>query len=229
LFWIILIFSGLAEGDHIIYIDSQNVQNFPSFNDITRLIQQIFEENGQITLITLTGPGYQVLKRRGGYLESTAFDYQSSNVDQLKPRLCKLKLYNHEHDFGFTLNRNNCLYIKNVEEGSPADVYGLRKDDIILEINGQSEKYLTLNQIKDIIETSKKEQKLDILVIDNDGYRFSMKHAIPLNSLLSFVQTGEEQGKINYSKKIFFDMKFIFYFFLAITTNTRIKQQPVYL
>jgi hypothetical protein len=56
-----------------------------------------------------------------------------------------------------------------------------------------------------------------------------MKHAIPLNSLLSFVQTGEEQGKINYFERFFFRYEIYFLFFLAITTNTRIKQQPVYL
>jgi hypothetical protein len=52
-----------------------------------------------------------------------------------------------------------------------------------------------LNQIKKIIETSKQERKLNILVIDIDGYQFSMKHAIPLNSLLPFVQTREDRSK----------------------------------
>jgi len=193
---ILLIFSGLTEGDHIIYIDSQNVQNFRSFNDITSLIQRTFEENGIITLITLTGPAYQVLKRRGGYLESLAFDYQSPTIDPLKPRLCKLKLYNREQDFGFTVQRNDYLYVKNIEENSSADINGLKTNDIILELNGKITQNLTINQIKEIIEISKQERKLDILVISIDGYQFAIKHAIPLNSLLFFVQSKDERSKI---------------------------------
>jgi hypothetical protein len=104
-----LIFSGLTEGDHIIYIESLNVQKLGSFNEIIRLIHRTFEENDQVTLITLTGPGYQVLRRRGGYLDSIIFDYQLLNIDQMKPRLCKLHLHNHESDFGLTLHRDNSL------------------------------------------------------------------------------------------------------------------------
>jgi membrane-associated protease RseP (regulator of RpoE activity) len=203
--------SGLTEGDHIIYINSQNVQNFRSFNDIISLIKRTFEENGEITLITLTGPAYQVLKRRGGYLESLAFDYQSSSTDQLKPRLCKLKLYNREQDFGFTLQQNDYLYVKNIEENSSADINGLRKNDIILELNGKIAKNLTINQIKEITDISKQERKLDILVISIDGYQFAMKHAIPLNSLLFFVQTKEEQSMI--TKKNSSIENFVFDFF----------------
>lgn len=205
--YILSVSSGLTEGDHIVYVDSQNVQNFRSFDDIIHLIQRTFEKYGQVTLVTLTNAGYHVLRKRGGYLESIAFDYQSSNIDQLKPRLCQLKLYNHEYDFGFTLQTNDYLSVKNIEEYSSADTSGLRKDDIILEINGRATKYLTIDQIKKIIETSKQERKLDLLVIDPNGYRFSIRHAIPLNSLLPIVQTGDKQSRKKNSKiykKIFF-------------------------
>ncbi|CAF4901140.1 unnamed protein product, partial [Rotaria socialis] len=58
---------GLTEGDHIIYIENRNVQAIRSFDEMTLLIQRTFEETGQVTLVTLTAPGYQVLKRKGGY------------------------------------------------------------------------------------------------------------------------------------------------------------------
>ncbi|CAF4269290.1 unnamed protein product, partial [Adineta steineri] len=44
-----------------------------------------------------------------------------------------------------------------------------------------------------MIESSKRRRQLEILVIDPAGYEFSMKHAIPLNSLLPFVQTGQRR------------------------------------
>ncbi|CAF1164166.1 unnamed protein product [Rotaria sordida] len=188
--------SGLTEGDHVIYIESQNIQNFRSFHDIIDIVHRTFEENGQITLIVLTGPGYRVLKRRGGYLDSKVFNYQQSQVDQIRPRLCKLKLYNFEYDFGFTLKRNKVLYIKSIEQGSSADVYDIKEGDVVLELNGLDIKYLSMNKIYEIIEISKQERKLDILVIDMNGYEFSMNHAIPLNSNLSFVQIREESTAI---------------------------------
>ena len=192
--------SGLTEGDHIVYVDSQNVQNFRSFEDIIQLIQHTFEKYGQLELVTLTGPAYHVLRKRGGYLESTAFDYQSPTIDQLQPRLCQLKLYNHEHDFGFTLQPNGYLSVKHIEEYSPADTAGLRKDDVLIEINGRPARYLNINQIKQIIEASKEERKLDLLVIDLDGYQYSIRHAIPLNSHLTIVQKGDDKRR---KKKLF--------------------------
>lgn len=157
---------------------------------MTRLIQRKFQENGQVTLTTLTGPAYEVLKRRGGFLETDPFDYQSSNINQMKPRLYKLTLDTGEHDFGFSLQREDVLSIKSVKKPSPADGCGITKGDIVLELNGQHTNNLSSNQIKEIIEESERVRKLDILVIDIDGYRFSVKHAVPLNSLLSFVQTN---------------------------------------
>lgn len=193
--------SGLTEGDHIIYIDSQNVQALAPFKNITQLIQETFEKNGQITLVTLTDSAYRVLKKRGGYLENDVFDYQSIDDNPLKPYLCKLNLHNHEHDFGLTFKRENSLYIKSIEQGSSADICGIREGDIVLELNGQDTKYLSMNQIREIIEKSIQDKKLDVLIIDVDGYSYSLKHAIPLNSLLSFVETREGRGKIKINYK----------------------------
>ncbi|UJR31719.1 hypothetical protein I4U23_019199 [Adineta vaga] len=181
--------SGLSEGDHIVYIQSKNIQNFDSFDEKINYIKREFEETGQIALVTLTGPAFQILKQRGGYLEGAEFDYQSPNTDRMQPRLCKLNFHAHEQDYGLSFRRDNVLYIKNVESGSSADAYGIRKGNIVLELNGQDVKYLTENEIKEILDKSKQNRSLDILIIDINGYRYAIHHAIPLNSLLPFVQT----------------------------------------
>lgn len=188
-------FSGLTEGDHIIYIESRNVQAVRTFDDMTLLIQRTFEEVGQVTLVTLTAPAYQVLKRRGGYLQPDPFDYQIPFVRELAPRLCRIILYNHEQDFGFTLQRGNPIHIKDVQPGSPAYEHGLRPNDKILEINTRDTTQLSSEQMIEMIEASKRRRQLDILVIDPAGFEFSMKHAVPLNSLLPFVQAGQRRGK----------------------------------
>ncbi|CAF1230905.1 unnamed protein product [Rotaria sordida] len=186
--------SGLIEGDHIIYIENRNVQAIRSFDEMTLIIQRTFEETGQVTLVTLTAPGYQVLKRKGGYLQPDPFDYQLPYVRELAPRLCRIILYNHEQDFGFTLQRGNPIHIKDVHPGSPAYEYGLRANDKIIELNGHDTATLSSEQIIDTIETSKRRRQLDILVIDSAGFEFSIKHAIPINSLLPFVQPGQRRA-----------------------------------
>ncbi|CAF0732861.1 unnamed protein product [Adineta steineri] len=201
--------SGLSEGDHILYIDTQNIQTFISFDDKIQAIQRAFQRNGQVELVTLTGPGYQILKQRGGYLESSVFDYHLSNTSHMKPRLCKLNLYNYEHDFGLKLHRENFLLtVKSVQKGLAADIFDINEGDIVLELNDQDTKYLSTTQVEQIIENSKHERTLKILVIDIDGYRYSAKHAIPINSHLSFVQTQDERN---------------------ITKNKRSHGEPVYL
>jgi hypothetical protein len=188
-------FSGVTVGDHIIYIGPQNIQNIGSFNEMIDLINRNFKNNGQITLTTLTRPAYQVLKQRGGYLEDTTFDYQSLNINEMKPRLCKLTLYNHEPNFGFRFKYGNRIYVRDVEVGSAADAYEIKKDDRILELNGHDTTHLSHKEINEIIKKSEEDRKLDILVIDKHGDEFSMRHAIPLNSFLPFVQSPEERGK----------------------------------
>lgn len=196
IFYVLICFySGLTEGDHIIYIDNRNVQAIRTFDQMTRLIQEIFEETGQVTLVTLTTTAYQVLKRKGGYLQPEPFDYQLPFVRELSPRLCRIVLHNHEQEFGFTLQRGNPIHIKDVHPGSPSYEHGLRMNDKILEINGRDTVSLSSDQIIEIVETSKRRRQLEILVIDTAGYEFSVKHGIPLNSLLPFVQVTQRRGK----------------------------------
>jgi len=71
-------------------------------------------------------------------------------------------------------------------------------------------KQLSIYQIEDILEMSKRDGKLDLLVIDFDGYQYSTRHAIPLNSLLPFVQVMEEQSNIREKKNIL--IEFVFFF-----------------
>ncbi|CAF1349105.1 unnamed protein product [Rotaria sp. Silwood1] len=188
--------SGLVEGDHIIYIENRNVQAVRSFDEMVLLIQRTFDETGQVTLVTSTASAYQFLKRKGGFLQSEPFEYQLPYVRELAPRLCRIILYNHEQDFGFTLQRDNPIHIEDVHPGSPAYEYGLRPNDKIIELNGCDTATLSPEQIIDMIETSKRRRQLDILVIDSAGFEFSIKHAIPINSLLPFVQPGQRRGKI---------------------------------
>ena len=91
----------------------------------------------------------------------------------MKPYLCKLNLQPHEDEFGFMYQRQNCLYVKSIEPDSAADSCGIKKGDIILELNGLDTIYLSTNQIREIIEKGRQDRKLEMLVIDIDGYRYA--------------------------------------------------------
>ncbi|CAF2073834.1 unnamed protein product [Rotaria magnacalcarata] len=185
--------SGLNKGDHIIYVESRNVQQ-STFQNIVDLIKRTFDENGQLTLVVLTGPAYHELKRRGGYLEMKPFSFQSTETENMKPRLCKLKLSVDDYDFGFTLKRSGVLFVQSVEPNSLADLYNIKEDDVVLELNGHDIKALSMNKISEMIESSKQTRELEILVIDPAGYEFSITHAIPINSHLPFVEIKAEPG-----------------------------------
>ncbi|CAF3311736.1 unnamed protein product [Rotaria socialis] len=188
--------SGLSKGDHIIYVESRNVQQ-STFQNIVDLIKRTFDENGQLTLVVLTGPAYHEFKRCGGYLEIKPFNFQSPETENMKPRLCKLKLSIDDYDFGFTLKRNGVLYVQSVEPDSLADLYGIKEDDVVLELNGHDTKALSMNKISEMVELSKQARELEVLVIDPAGYEFSITHAIPINSHLPFVETKVEPGSEN--------------------------------
>lgn len=195
-------FSGLSEGDHIIYVDSENIQHIGSFNQIMAKIQRHFQNNGLVELVTLTGPAFQVMKKRDGYLSDLVFDYHSQENIPMQPRLCTLKFYPYEHDYGLVFRRRNVLLVKSVQSGSSADTMNIEAGNIVLELNGENTRHMSMNQVKDIVERSKQQGQLNILVIDVDGYRYSTVHAIPLNSLLPFVRTQKERRESRWTNRL---------------------------
>ena len=188
-------FSGLAVGDHIVYIGKYNVQKMPRFEEKVNLIKDQFERTGEVALVVLTGTAYRVLKRRGGSLDPLSFDYRTPEFDQMKPRLYKLSLYDHEQTFGLILYSDNPTYIREVEPGSASDAFGIERNDKILEIDGHDTTLLPSKQVLEFLKASQQKRKLNILVIDPRGYDYAIKHAIPINSLVPFVKTIQHPRK----------------------------------
>lgn len=187
----IISFSGIAIGDHIVYIGDRSVQAFNSFDEKVRSIQQMFE-TGQVKLVVLTSAAYRVLQRRGGVLKQPTFDYQEPRGNELRPRLCELLLLDQEDSFGFICYRSSPTYVKEVQAGTAAEESGVKKNDKILEVNGQNTSLLTPRQFEEMIRASLRGRKLTLLVIDIEGYQYSIDHAIPLNSELPLVRRGTQ-------------------------------------
>ena len=196
-------------GDHIVYIDQQNVQALRSFREKTDLIHDRFRRNSRVTLVVLTAAAYRVLHQRGGVLKPGAFDYQATKQGPLRPRLSELILFDHEDDFGFSVYPNSSTYIREVLSASAAAEDGLTKNDKILELNGQDTSELTARQIEKIIRDSRAERRITLLTIDPEGYEYSVRHGIPLHSDLPLVERPRGQRKSNEQDRLFrFDVRF---------------------
>jgi C-terminal processing protease CtpA/Prc len=88
------------------------------------------------------------------------------------PRLCHLSRNDSNDKYGFTLilNRNGTHVAKNVPDGLPAAVGGLREGDHILEVNGESIDGLEHGQVRKKI-LAKGATTVDLLVAYNlDAY-----------------------------------------------------------
>jgi predicted metalloprotease with PDZ domain len=88
------------------------------------------------------------------------------------PRLCHLSRNDSNDKYGFTLilNRNGTHIAKNVRDGLPAAIAGLREGDLILEVNGESIDGIDFGQvIKKILAEGA--TTVDLLVVNNpDAY-----------------------------------------------------------
>ena len=196
-------------GDHIVYIDQQNVQALRSFRDKTNLIQDRFTRNNRVTLIALTAAAYRVLHQRGGVLKPGTFDYQTNKPSPLRLRLSELILFDHEDDFGFSVYPNSATYIREVHAASAAAEDGLTKNDKIVELNGEDTSELTARQIEKMIRDSRTGRRITLLTVDPEGYEYAVRHGIPLHSDLPLVERPRGQRKSNAQNRLFrFELRF---------------------
>jgi hypothetical protein len=77
--------------------------------------------------------------------------------------------------FGFEINHETKYeypVISRVEPRSPGERSGLQARDLLLKINGRKTKGLDLDRVKRVIEKSKHHGRLELLVVDEEVYRY---------------------------------------------------------
>ncbi|XP_056415757.1 Na(+)/H(+) exchange regulatory cofactor NHE-RF3-like isoform X3 [Hyla sarda] len=101
-----------------------------------------------------------------------------------KPRLCRLEKGG--SGFGFNLNAIKDVpgqYIKQVSKGGPADVAGIKEDDILLEVNGVN---VEKNAYEDVIMKIKEAgAKVTLLVASQEAYDYFKAKKIPITSSMA--------------------------------------------
>ena len=86
------------------------------------------------------------------------------------PRLCHLSRNDHNNKYGFTLKGDGVYVAKNVRDGLPAAVGGLREGDHILEVDGESIDGIEHRKVRKKI-LAEGATTVDLLVVNNlDAY-----------------------------------------------------------
>lgn len=136
------------------------------------------------------------------------------------PRLCLLRRWpNFEGGFGFNLyedlmSSTGALKVEEVVRHSPAEAGGLRKNDVIIEINGDNIEYKSFFRLLEILKEACNQNEMELLVLaekDADWYRvrnISVNSNFPnieycetpfyghiLKPLDSFIQVGPNNAK----------------------------------
>lgn len=91
-----------------------------------------------------------------------------SNQDDLRPRLCHLKLWVDFPGYGFNLMSKRGRpghFVESIDDNSPATSAGLRNGDKIIEVNGENIVNLPHSQVAELIKTSPAGE-VKILVVD---------------------------------------------------------------
>lgn len=96
------------------------------------------------------------------------------------PRLCLLRRWpNFEGGFGFNLyedliSQSGALKVEEVVQTSPAEAGGLRKNDVIIEINGENIEFKSFFRLVEILKEACNQNEMELLVLaegDADWYR----------------------------------------------------------
>ncbi|CAH2219046.1 Na(+) H(+) exchange regulatory cofactor NHE-RF3, partial [Pelobates cultripes] len=101
-----------------------------------------------------------------------------------KPRLCQLQ--KGTSGYGFNLNAIKEVpgqYIKQVVKGGPADVGGIKEDDILLEVNGVNVEKDAYEDV--IVKIKNAGGNLTLLVISQEAYDYFKSQKLPVTSSMA--------------------------------------------
>ncbi len=116
--------------------------------------------------------------------------FQWRTVPPYKPRLCHLKIWPDFQGYGFNLHTEKNRpgqFIGKIDAKSPAEAAGLREDDRIMEVNGDSMVGESHQTVVSKIKAVPNETKL--LVVDKVAEEYFNNNDIVVSSTLPYVET----------------------------------------
>jgi hypothetical protein len=114
-----------------------------------------------------------------------------------QPRLCLLRRWpNFDAGFGFSLfedllNSTASLKVENIMKNSPAEIGGLRVNDILVEVNGEYVEYKSFFHLIEILKQAFDNNQIELLVLSDDDANWYKERGIVVNSKFPNIQYCE--------------------------------------
>lgn len=91
-----------------------------------------------------------------------------------KFKRCNLELIEGFKGFGFTINSKMKpkLTVFEVEPGSPAALAGIKKFDVLVEINKKNVRRTAFEKVRMMLQEASKKGDVELLVISEEGYKW---------------------------------------------------------
>jgi len=99
------------------------------------------------------------------------------------PRLCHLHLTKAESSYGFNLYKrkgDDGQYIGYIDDGSPADLVGLKNGDRLVEVNGENVENKSHKKAVNMIR--ERDGEVSLLVVDSECYEYFKKNKMKISS-----------------------------------------------
>ncbi|KAM6167872.1 Na(+)/H(+) exchange regulatory cofactor NHE-RF3 isoform 2-T2 [Erethizon dorsatum] len=165
--------AGLLDGDRVLRINGVFVDK----EEHVQVVDLVRKSGNSVTLLVLDGDSYEKAVKKGVDLkelgqsqeldlnELKAAPVMNGEVTWTQPRLCYL--VKEGNSYGFSLKTVKGQIIKDIDSGSPAEAAGLKKNDLVIAVNGKSVETLDHDSVVEMIRKGGEETSL--LVVDKEA------------------------------------------------------------
>ncbi|KAM8932329.1 Na(+)/H(+) exchange regulatory cofactor NHE-RF3 isoform 2-T2 [Lycaon pictus] len=166
--------AGLQDGDRVLRINGVFVDK----EEHMQVVDLVRKSGNSVTLLVLDGDSYEKAMKKQVDLKELGQNQkeQSLNDEKLspvvnegaqtwtQPRLCYL--VKEGNSYGFSLKTVQGQVIKDIDSGSPAEEAGLKNNDLLVAVNGESVESLDHDSVVEMIR--KGGDQTSLLVVDKE-------------------------------------------------------------
>uniref|UniRef100_A0A8C7BYL0 PDZ domain containing 1 n=1 Tax=Neovison vison TaxID=452646 RepID=A0A8C7BYL0_NEOVI len=166
--------AGLQDGDRVLRINGVFVDK----EEHMQVVDLVRKSGNSVTLLVLDGNSYEKAMKKQVDLKELSQSQKEPSLNDKKlpsvvnqgaqtwtqPRLCYL--VKEGNSYGFSLKTVQGQVIKDIDSGSPAEEAGLRNNDLLVAVNGQSVESLDHDSVVEMIR--KGGDQTSLLVVDKE-------------------------------------------------------------
>uniref|UniRef100_A0A7N4NK85 PDZ domain containing 1 n=1 Tax=Sarcophilus harrisii TaxID=9305 RepID=A0A7N4NK85_SARHA len=159
--------AGLRDGDRVLCINGVYVDK----EEHLKVVDLVKKSGNSVTFLVLDGVSYEQAIKKGTSLKELSQSHKESPPVMngvagagSQPRLCYL--VKEGSSYGFSLKTVQGQIIKDIDSGSPAEAAGLKNNDLLVAVNGESVENLDHDSIVEKIK--KGGDQTSLLVVDKE-------------------------------------------------------------